>query len=100
MVGRPDTIGLAVGPRRYLIRRDDTCHALAVRQREDRYDGEERPGQHLPPDRQRQSSRRGEEDYGLSEYTQGCRERRIAQRTARRGVPNVESDAQRKARKR
>jgi hypothetical protein len=58
------------------------------RQREDRYEGEERSGH-----RQRQSPRREEEDYGLSEYTQGCRERRI--RPARRGVLNVDSDAQR-----
>jgi hypothetical protein len=48
----------------------------------------------LPPDRQ--SPRREEEDYGLREYTKGCRERRIRQRTARRGAPNVDSDAQRK----
>jgi hypothetical protein len=90
MVGHPDALGLAVGPSRRLVRCDDAGHAQAIREGKDRYEGEERPGQHLPPDRKRQRSGREEEDRGL------CWQRHVGERVARRGVPYVDSDAKRK----
>jgi hypothetical protein len=96
MVDRSNAFGLPVGPGRLLVSRDDAGHAEAVREGEDRDEGEKSPCEHLPSDRKRQRPCREEEYYRFGEYAQSCRKGYIGECAARRGVPHVDPDAKQK----